>query len=157
MGKKGKILIVDDEENIRDILFEVLSKEGYQCERAAGGEEALALLKQRPFQLVLSDILMPGLSGIGLLKGAKVADPDLAFVMVTAVHAAETAIEAMRLGADNYLIKPFNLDEVILSVEKALHRRRLVIENREYQLHLEKMVEERPQELRQALRKIELS
>ncbi|MBI3805153.1 MAG: response regulator [Nitrospirae bacterium] len=157
MGKKGKILIVDDEENIRDILFEVLSNEGYQCERAAGGEEALALLKQRPFQLVLSDILMPGLSGIGLLKGAKVADPDLAFVMVTAVHAAETAIEAMRLGADNYLIKPFNLDEVILSVEKALHRRRLVIENRAYQLHLEKMVEDRTQELQQALRKIELS
>ncbi|MCG3113006.1 MAG: response regulator [Candidatus Manganitrophus sp. SB1] len=157
MEKKGTILIVDDEENIRDILFEVLSNEAYECHRAEGGEEALSLLGERSFELVLSDILMPGMSGIDLLKEAKAADADLSFIMVTAVHAAETAIEAMRLGADNYLIKPFNLDEVILSVEKALQRRRLIIENREYQLHLEKKVEERTRELHDALKKIQAS
>src|SRR5579884_4517916 len=83
MEKKGIILIVDDEENIRDILYEVLSNEGYECERAEGGEEALSKLKKKPFQLVLSDILMPGLSGIDLLKEAKAIYPDLSFVMVT--------------------------------------------------------------------------
>jgi putative nucleotidyltransferase with HDIG domain len=100
---------------------------------------------------------MPGISGIEFLRESKQLYPDLAFIMITAVHAAETAIEAMRLGADNYLIKPFNLDEALISVEKALHRRRLVLENRDYQLHLEKKVEERTLELHRALQKIQSS
>jgi putative two-component system response regulator len=157
MEKEGRILIVDDEKSIRDILLEVLSAEGYECRSAEGSQEALAILKKCPFELVLSDILMPGMSGVDLLKQAKRFYPDLAFVMVTAVHAAETAIEAMRLGADNYIIKPFKFEEVILSIEKALHRRKLVLENRDYQLHLEKKVEERTLELKQALKKIQAS
>ena len=151
------VLIVDDEESIRDILFDVLSMEGYECDVAEGGEKGLSLLEKKSFELVLSDILMPGLSGIDFLRESKRLYPDLAFIMITAVHAAETAIEAMRLGADNYLIKPFNLDEVIISVEKALYRRRLVLENRDYQLNLERKVEERTRELHQALDVIQAS
>lgn len=155
METKGNLLIVDDEKSIREILYEVLTVQGYECYRAESGQSALNLLGKKQVELVLSDILMPGMSGVDLLKEAKKNDPDLAFVMVTAIHAAETAIEAMRLGADNYIMKPFKLDEVVLSVEKALHRRKLVLENREYQLHLEKKVEERTVELRQALKTIQ--
>lgn len=154
MNSKGAILIVDDEQNIREILFEILSMEGYECYSADGGEKGLSILREKPVDLVLSDILMPGISGIDFLRASKELYPDLAFVMITAVHAAEVAVEAMRLGADNYLIKPFNLDEALISVEKALQRRRLILENRDYQLHLEKKVEERTAELRSALQTI---
>jgi putative nucleotidyltransferase with HDIG domain len=155
MIKGDPILVVENEENIRALLQELLSVEGYVCDTAVNGADALDKLRRGGYHLVLTDILMPVKSGMDLLKEARVLSPDTAFIMVTAVNDTETAIEAMRLGADNYLLKPFNVGEVTISVQKALQRRRLMLENRDYQLNLERKVQERTEQLRDTLTQLE--
>ncbi|HET6369814.1 MAG TPA: HD domain-containing phosphohydrolase [Nitrospiria bacterium] len=153
--KGDPILVVENEENIRALLQEVLLAEGYDCDAAVNGANALEKLRCREYHLVLTDILMPVKSGMDLLKEARILSPDTAFIMVTAVNDTETAIEAMRLGADNYLLKPFNVAEVAIGVQKALHRRRLMLENRDYQQNLERRVQERTEQLRDTLTRLE--
>ncbi len=145
---KARLLIVDDERSIREVLTRTLEHEGYQCETAAGADEALELLSDGSFQMVLSDILMPGRTGIELLEDIKRDFPDVAVAMVTAVAETGTAVDALRRGAIDYLTKPFNLEEVLLSVERALRQRNLELANREYRDHLEKKVEEQTDEIR---------
>jgi DNA-binding NtrC family response regulator len=121
---------VDDEEHIRRIMSIMLTKRGYRCTTAAGGEEALRIAGREGVDAVLTDLMMPGLDGLGLLRRLKECDPDVVVVVVTAFATMETAIEAMKAGAYDYISKPFNEDEIALVLEKALERKRLIAENR---------------------------
>jgi len=147
-GKREGILIVDDEELVRELLYQKLSGEGYQCQKAGSAAQALDELKSNPVALVILDIKMPGKSGMELLPDLRVKYPDTAVIMATAIADAGTAIRCMRGGAYDYITKPFNLDEVVLSVGRALERRRLELENRDYQQHLEQRVEEQARKIR---------
>ena len=151
----GGVLVVDDEPAIRDLLFEGLRDSGFECSVAANGSEALEALRRRCFALVLSDIDMPGMDGVKLLQRVKEAHPDVEVVMITGVVDVEVALRAMRMGANDYLTKPFNLEEVRLTVERALEKRRLVLENREYQRDLETKVAARTVEVVLKRREIE--
>lgn len=152
-----RILIVDDEEMVRKLLRRKLSMEGYSCQEAGSAEEALVKLKNGPVELVLLDIRMPGKSGIELLAELKVGYPDTAVIMATAVAGTSIAIRCMKNGAYDYLTKPFNLEEVVLSVARALEKRRLELVNRDYQQHLEQEVAKRTKELRRAVEETKLA
>ncbi|MEW5725731.1 MAG: sigma-54 dependent transcriptional regulator [Thermodesulfobacteriota bacterium] len=130
MTSPPRILIVDDEEHIRKILSIMLSKRGYETRTAANGDEALGLATKQAFDAVITDIRMPGLDGLELLAALKEYDPDLLVLVVTAFSSVETAIEAMKRGAYDYISKPFKEDEILLVLEKALERQRLLAENR---------------------------
>ena len=145
--RRNRVLIVDDEQAVREILSEGLESFGYVTDTAPDGAAALAFLSTEPVHVVLSDIDMPEMSGIELLKAIKAGHPDLDVVMVTGVVDAETAVNAIRDGASDYVTKPFNLDEVCIVVERTLEKRRLILENRAYQAHLEDKVALRTREL----------
>lgn len=145
---KASILIVDDEATVREILLRTLSQEGYSCNTAADVDAAMELVETGCVDLVLSDIMMPGKTGIDLLKLVKSSCPDTAVIMVTAVADTQTAINAMKLGAYDYVTKPFNLVEVLMSVERSLEKRSLIVSNREYQEELEQKVEEQTELIR---------
>ncbi|MGH9749327.1 MAG: HD domain-containing phosphohydrolase [Candidatus Polarisedimenticolia bacterium] len=147
MAETARILIVDDDSTIRDLLSEGLAASGYDCETAPGGTEGLERVRSRPFELVVSDIDMPGLDGVRLLQEIKRIRPDIEIIMLTGVVDVETAIQSIRLGAHDYLTKPFNLAEVRITVERALEKRRLILENRAYQRDLEEKVRERTEQL----------
>ncbi len=145
----ARLLIVDDEESVRSLLHDLL-RDVYQCDVAACGEEALALVDRTSYNVVLSDIMMPGMSGIELLERIKADRPDTSVIMVSANHDTRRAVGALRQGAYDYIVKPFELEEVELSVQRALEHQRLVTENRVYQTQLEQLVEARTDELRLA-------
>ena len=147
-GKQEKILIVDDEEVIRRLLYQSLSSEGYQCQEAGSADQALDELRSNPVELVILDIKMPGKLGTELLPEIKVRYPDTAVIMATAITDTSTIIQCMKEGAHDYLTKPFILDEVTLSVDRALEKRRLELENRNYQRQLEQRVEEQARKIR---------
>ena len=126
---KEKILIVDDERSMCDFFGIMLKKEGYQVTTASSGEQAIEHLKKKSCSLVISDIKMPGIGGIGLLKAVKEVAPETTVIMITAYASVDTAIEAMKLGAYDYFIKPFNVEEIKLHIRKALDARRLKEEN----------------------------
>jgi putative nucleotidyltransferase with HDIG domain len=152
MMKKGKILITDDEKDIRELLRDFLENEGYECLLAADTIEALEKFKaDGHIDIVMSDIRMPGKSGLELLEEIKQLNQDVIVIMISAVKDIESAITALEKGAYDYVSKPFKLNEVSFAASKALEKRRLVLENKEYQKHLEKMVEERTSELKKAL------
>ena len=155
MREGNNIMIVDDEEMIRDSLLRMLKGQGYNCRSYPNGEEAVSGLKEGDFALALLDIRMPGMDGIEVLRRIKRYDPDMAVIMVTAVAELDKAVGAMKEGAYDYITKPFRMEEVRLSVHRALEQRRLVLEVREYQRKLELLVEERTERLRQALEEIE--
>ena len=147
-----RILIVDDEEVICSILERRLTREGYACITANNGREALRYYYKQPFSLIISDIKMPEMDGIELLKRVKATNPDMMVIMVTAFPEIDLAVEAMRLGAYDFIIKPADLDLVTLSVKKALEKKRLEEEISAYHNHLERLVEERTAKLQQAYR-----
>jgi len=155
--RQESILVVDDEQTIRSFLKQVLIGEGYHCDEAGNVEEALEKLKRDAIDLVLLDIKMPGRSGLELLPEIRASFPDTAVVMATAMNDSSVAVQCMKQGAYDYLAKPFSLDDVVLSVERALRRRRLELENRAYQQHLEELVSEKTKELREALDRIKLA
>ena len=148
LDQKETLLIIDDEPAIRRLLRLKLSKEGYQCQEADGAEQTLNKLKTSPIALVMMDIKMPGKSGIELLPEIKSGFPDTAVIMATAVNDINVAIQCLKQGADDYVCKPFNLEEVSLSVQRALEKRHLQLEIREYQQFLEEKVEEQMIEMR---------
>ncbi|HZI93275.1 MAG TPA: HD domain-containing phosphohydrolase [Patescibacteria group bacterium] len=153
---KPNLLIVDDEQVIREVLTEKLTTAGYACSTAANSAEALRKIEtEQTFSLVLSDIDMPGQNGISLLKDIKTRNPEMDVVMVTGVVDVDIAIQSIRLGASDYITKPFNLEEVVLTVERTLEKRRLMRENHEYQLSLERKVEERTVEVRRKSEEVE--
>ncbi|MFQ5781107.1 MAG: sigma-54-dependent transcriptional regulator, partial [Nitrospiria bacterium] len=125
----GRILIVDNEKSMREFLAIILGKEGYFVATAEDGHQALKAFEKDCFDLVITDIRMPRMSGLELLKALKVVSPETVTVMMTAYASAETAIEAMKEGAYDYLTKPFQVDEVKLIIKNVLERKKLQREN----------------------------
>jgi putative nucleotidyltransferase with HDIG domain len=149
--RPARILIADDEAMIRDILERKLVELGYACESSKNGREALNLLARRKFDLVLADVLMPEMEGETLLKEALRISPDIAVILVTSIVNIEVAVDSLKDGAYDYITKPFSLEEVSISVSRALEKRRLVLENRNYQRTLEERVASRTRQLQEAL------
>src|SRR5512133_766541 len=151
-----RILVVDDEEPISEIVCSMLRTAGYKCSQAHSGLEALALLDSgEEYELILSDLMMAELDGIGLLERTKERFPDLPVVMVTAVHDISVALAAIRNGAYDYLLKPFEREQLLAIVRRALENRKLKLENRAYQTNLESLVSARTDQLRQAMGDLE--
>lgn len=149
-GVRANVLVVDDEEFIREIICRKLTGDGYACDAAANAEEGLAKVTEGAFDCVLSDIHMPGMSGLDLLREIGRHDADIAVILITGAPDIDAALEAMRLGAYDHLSKPLNLAALEMTVDRALEKKRLVEENRQYQRRLEAMVEERTKQLRDA-------
>jgi two-component system response regulator PilR (NtrC family) len=127
---KPRILVVDDEDSIREFLEIMLRKEGYEITCAEDGERALDLVKKKTFDMIISDMQMPKMTGMELLKSVKDSHPDIVFIMITAFGTTETAIEAMKIGAYDYILKPFKIDEVRINIANALKSKNLEGENR---------------------------
>src|SRR5436190_14021435 len=127
---KSRVLVVDDEESIREFLEIMLRKEGYEVTCAEDGQKALDLIKKKSIDLVISDLQMPNMTGIELLRSVRDQYPELLFMMITAFGTTDTAVEAMKLGAYDYITKPFKIDEVRLNIANALRSRNLEVENR---------------------------
>jgi len=143
-----RVLVVDDEESIREVVSTLLRSAGYKCSQAGSGVEALALLDSgEEFELMLSDLMMAELDGIGLLERTKERYPDMPVVMVTAVHDISVALAAIRNGAYDYLCKPFEREQLLATARRALENRRLKLENRAYQTNLEALVAARTEQL----------
>jgi two-component system response regulator PilR (NtrC family) len=125
----GRILVVDDERSMRELLQIVLRREGHQVRLAEDGPSAVAELEREPVDVLISDIKMPGMTGVDVLREAKRIDPDIVGIMVTAYASTDTAVEALRLGAYDYLTKPFDVEELKAKVRNALERHTLRQEN----------------------------
>ncbi len=151
------ILVVDDEEAIREVVSTMLESKGYHCTAVSNGRAAQDFVKRATPDLVLSDMIMPEMDGIKLLEWLRQYDPEIPVIMVTAIHDISTALEAIRRGAYDYILKPFEKDQLYLGVNRALQHRRLVAENRNYQRDLERQVEERTARLTIALAQLEQS
>jgi response regulator RpfG family c-di-GMP phosphodiesterase len=148
---EDRILIVDDEKMICSVLARRLNREGYGCVMADNGREALGHFYKDAFSLIISDIKMPEIDGIELLRRVKEMSPRMMVIIMTAYPEIDMAVEAMRAGAYDFIIKPVDLDLVVLSVKKALEKKKLEEEVEAYHKNLERLVEERTAEIRQAL------
>jgi len=151
------ILVVDDEEAIREVVSTMLESKGYRCTTVHNGRAAQEQVKRTTPDLVLSDMIMPEMDGLKLLEWLRQYDPDVPVIMVTAIHDISTALEAIRRGAYDYILKPFEKEQLFLGVGRALQHRRLVIDNRNYQRDLELKVEERTRRLQMAVEQLEQS
>src|SRR5687767_15070364 len=129
MRRNGSVLVIDDEEIMRDILETLLAREGYSVRLASNGAEGLDLARSLPFDAVIVDVMMPGMDGLQVLDELHKQDDELPVVMITAFASMENAIAAMKKGAFDYITKPFKNDEVLVVVRNAVERRRLVAEN----------------------------
>ncbi len=152
-----RVLVVDDEPAVSKLLSTMLAPPTFCCAVAASGEEALLALQREPFDAVISDLQMPGISGLDLLSEVRRQHPHVAFLVATGLDDVRVGIQAMKLGGDDYLVKPFQEDVVIVSLQRALEKKRLEREVENYRRHLEEMVAERTCELRVALQQIERS
>ncbi len=153
----GRVLIVDDEPAVRSLLDEMLSREGFMCAVCSSGEEALARLERENFDAIISDINMPGMTGMRLLKEVAEKCPRLAFLLATGVDDVRVGVEAMKHGAADYLVKPFHKEGVVASVRRALEKKRLEAELEHYRRNLEQMVDQRTKQLHKAMQRIELT
>jgi len=152
-----RVLVVDDDETVRDVIGTLLGEEGYLCTSATGAEEALALCREQEFHLVLSDMKMPGRDGLWLLERLRTECPSTAVIMLTAVGDTELAVDCLRRGAADYLLKPPRLTDLVRAMERALARRRLELARTRYRTSLESRVREKTAELQRALREVEQS
>jgi len=151
----GLVLVVDDESSMRKLLSAMLADSGVACGTAASGEEALRVLEREEVTAVLADLHMPCLSGMELLLQVRSRFPDLAFLVVTGEDDVRVGIEAMRNGADDYLVKPLQPELVLSSLQRALEKKLLQRQLEKYKQQLEEMVEERTKQLQLALRQLE--
>jgi len=149
-NSKRRILIVDDEPGIVKLLAEILRPEGYSCFGCQSGQEALHMMINQEFDVVLCDVHMPGMSGLELLRLVREKHPRMASVMITGEGDVRVGVQAMKGGADDYLLKPLCLEAVLISVNQVLERKKLEAELENYRLHLEEMVEQRTAQLRRA-------
>jgi putative nucleotidyltransferase with HDIG domain len=155
--KPARVLVVDDETPVRAMIAAALEREGYTVELAGGGREALDALELNAFNLVLTDIVMQDVNGIALLERIHALQPNLPVVMVTAVHDISVAIDSMRRGAYDYLLKPFERDQLLSTVSRALTHRQALEETQNYHQSLEEMVRARTEMLRHAMEDLEHS
>jgi putative nucleotidyltransferase with HDIG domain len=149
-----RLLIVDDEVEVRGVLRDLLG-DTYQCAEAASAEEALVQLRDQDYQLVISDITMSGMTGLEMIPRVRAISPDTVIVMISGMQTIESAINALRLGAFDYLMKPFDLRQAEAAVARALEHHELVVAKRRYENHLEELVDQRTAELDQALDSLE--
>src|SRR5215212_7801495 len=152
----ARLLVADDDAAVRSVLAEMLCAE-YESEAVGSAEEALGLLESGEFQLVLSDIAMPGMSGLELIPRVRELSPDTLVVVVSGSQEIESAVEALRAGAFDYVVKPFDLEHIRFAVRRALEHQRLLAAKRGYETYLERMIEQRTEELDSALRSCECS
>jgi DNA-binding NtrC family response regulator len=148
---EGRILIVEDEQAIGELLSSALRLKGFDCRNCLDGEEALSLLEKESFDAVISDLRMPGITGLELLKMVRLKYPFVAFLMATGVDEVRVGVQAMKDGADDYLVKPFSMENVLSSVDRALENKRLDRTEAGYRQSLEFMVDQRTKQLRAAL------
>jgi two-component system cell cycle response regulator len=139
---KERVLILDDEAAILDVLSDHLVDEGYECVVSMSPREALDIIQKEDLSLLLTDLKMPEVHGIEVVRRAKEINEDLAIIVITALVDVTHAIQALRVGADDYVLKPFNLSEISLCVSRAIEKRNLVIQSRKHQEELEKRVRE---------------
>src|SRR5438552_14624179 len=149
------VLIVDDDAQAGDLLCQIFDAAGYPCRLVGDGGEALEVFKVWRPPLVVADLKMPGMSGIELLRQARAIDGDVAVIVLTGAADLKTAIESLKLGAHDFIMKPINIDELLIATERALERRQLLIERREYQELLEKRVVEATRDLASAYRQLQ--
>ena len=140
-ARPARILVVDDEQSIARMVDRRLRRDGHHCVLASSGEEALQRLEHDTFDLVVTDVFMPGMTGLELVGRLKSHDPNLQVIVMTAQTEVETAVEALRLNADDYLLKPFDLEQLAHSVGRSIEHRRLQLENQEYRRNLENRVQ----------------
>ncbi len=154
---KGTLLLLDDEPAVCALLSERLTMEGYSCRTCHSGQEALALMAKEPFDLVVSDIRMPVMTGMDFLAEAQPKYPHSAYLMVTAEDDVRVGIQAMKQGAYDYLVKPIHMDALVASIERALAIKRMELELESYRRDLEQKVEARTKQLEAAMKRIELT
>ena len=152
-----RVLAVDDERAASKLITIMLRPPAFHCTAASSGAEALEALRTERFDAVISDLQMPGISGLELLAEVRRSYPHIAFLVTTGVDDVDVGVQAMRSGADDYLVKPLHENAVLASLESALHKRRLERQVEDYRQHLEEMVATRTVQLREALHQIERS
>jgi putative nucleotidyltransferase with HDIG domain len=157
LRRPARILVVDDEAYVRSMIGATLERQGYEMKLAASGREALEMLELNTFDLVLTDIVMQDGNGIVLLERMHAQQPNLPVVMVTAIHDISVAIDSMRRGAYDYLLKPFEREHLVGTVQRALEHRQALQESHNYQQNLEQVVRARTEMLRQAMEELEHS
>jgi DNA-binding NtrC family response regulator len=141
-----RVLVVDDEESVRFFLAKGLRKEGYEVEVVPSGRAAIDRIARAPFDIVLTDIVMPDVTGLDVLKAVHEMDKDAVVILMTAHGSVENAIDALRLGAFDYLTKPFELKELLVRIERGLERRAVERENRKLRFLVSKQLAEASQE-----------
>jgi response regulator RpfG family c-di-GMP phosphodiesterase len=149
------VLIVDDDRPIRDVLHELFLSSGYRCQTAANGREGLEVFRAERPPLTVTDVNMPVMDGLTFLKHARAVDPDAAILVLTGMGDVPTAVESLKFGAYDFILKPVNLDELLVAAERALEHRQLRIERRQYQALLERRVAEATADLARALAELE--
>lgn len=148
---ENRILVVDDEKPHRHLLSAALERNGYVAAHAGDGQEALSMLRNGGFELIITDLKMPGMSGIDLLKSARALDPDIVGIVMTGQGSIDSAVEAMKAGAQDYILKPFDLNLLLQVVSRALDMRELLLENKQ----LLQSVRRQAQELEAANQELE--
>jgi response regulator RpfG family c-di-GMP phosphodiesterase len=152
-NSNARLLVIDDDPAVREVLVEFLGYR-YECTGVGSAGEALALLGAERFQLVVSDIAMPRMSGLEMIPHVRALAPDALIVMVSGSQTVESAVEAMRAGAFDYVVKPFDLEHVDVAVRRALEHQRLLEAKRGYETYLERIIEQRTAELGEALQSL---
>jgi len=155
--KVARILVVDDEAHVRSMIGATLERQGYEVILASGGREALEAIDEETFELILTDIVMQEGNGLALLERIHGQNPNLPVLMVKAIHDISVAIDSMRRGAYDYLLKPFEREHLVATVQRALEHRQALQESRTYQQNLEQVVRARTEMLRQAMEDLEHS
>ena len=148
-AEQVRILVVDDEEVVRDLLQRTLTEAGYDVTTAADGEEALSAVSQGEVEVVLLDIKMPGMSGIEVLGKLTTDWPDICVIVVTAVVDTQTAVEALKMGAYDYITKPFNRDNVVRKVQEAIEKCNYQLQDRRRYLQLKESITEQTQRMQE--------
>src|SRR6266446_6110486 len=141
------ILIVDDDRQVREVLHQIFVAAGYNCLLANDGREGVEVFKAGRPPLVVTDLKMPGITGIELLQQVRAVDDDVAVIVLTGAADVKTAIASLKLGAHDFIMKPVNMDELLIATERALERRQLLIDRREYHKNLERRVVEATRDL----------
>jgi putative nucleotidyltransferase with HDIG domain len=155
--RPARVLVVDDEAPVRSMIGATLQRQGYDVQLAISGSQAVEMLGQGPYDLVLTDIVMQDGNGIALLERIHVDQPHLPVVMVSAIHDISVAIDSMRRGAYDYLLKPFEREHLVATVQRALDHRQALQDSHNYQQNLEQVVRARTEMLRQAMEDLEHS
>lgn len=151
---KYRVLVVDDEPAVGRLLRRILEDQGYGCELAREAEEALQRAGTGEFSVIMTDVRMPGRDGLELLEDLRRGDPEAVVIMITGRAEIDSAIHALRLGAYDYITKPFRREQILASVGRGVERRRFLEERRTYQERLEREVRQRTEDLRQALKEL---